>query len=500
MKSKYIEPHKFYALFPFFLIALHNFFAYPNRRGDDMKDWEYCFKTILSTIAEGVMLASPDGQVLYYNKQMGALEGLQPKDVIHQRISDIYNIDEDYSEHHIVAKTGNPIIDRYQVYQSIDKTRISSVASTYPIIKDGEVIATFSVSRDVKQVVDLLNRTQKQEKGPFVDLSISSHNNTRYRFEDIITNDDSMLELIKKAKKFAPFDGCVLIYGETGVGKELIAQSIHNHNPVRKSQPFIALNCSAIPEPLLESILFGSLKGAYTGSETREGLIETAGSGTLFLDEINTMPLSLQAKLLRMIQEGQYRRIGDSTLRDMNCRILSATNESPELCVSNKSLRADLYYRLAVHTLSIPPLRNRLSDIRPLAEHFLEAFKNKYGLFDLEFSNDFMKALLKHSYPGNVRELENIIESAATQVDSTQKIDVNHLPDRVKENTHAPSPIQKTLNDHLRMAEIEIIHKTLKDHDFNISKSAEALGIARQNLQYRMKKLGITKSKSHSNW
>lgn len=460
---------------------------------------EYCMKIMLNTVTDGAMLVSADGIIEYYNKQMGLMEGFSTKDVLGKRIVEVYKVSEDNSEHHSVRRTGTPILDRYQDYFSNKNQKISSVASTYPIIRNGEMIATYSVSRSVDKIADLLKRTKEIESSASLNV-ISTENNTRYTFKNIITNSEKISSIIEKAKKFSKYNSNVLIYGETGVGKEIFAQGIHNYNSVNKRQLFVGINCSAIPENLLESSLFGTVKGAYTGAENKMGLIEKAGFGTLFLDEINSMPLSLQAKILRVLQEKKFRRIGSTDMVSLNCRIISSTNISPDRCLSENLIRKDLYYRISTSTLEIPPLRDRKSDILPLINYFVEMYGSKYGLFNLEFTDNVYEILKGYSYPGNVRELENIIESAITLSNDDQLVDVNCMPDRIYKEDEIPSRKMEGLGEYLRNAERYRIIEALEENDWNISRSAESLKIVRQNLQYRMKKLSIKKVKSHGNW
>lgn len=461
---------------------------------------EYCYKTILNTISEGVMLASSKGTITLYNDQMRSIEGLNNSPTVGKQISQVYNVDDAHSEHHIVKNTGVPIVDRYQNYQSTNDKQITSVASTYPILRDGEIIATYSIARNVDKILELLNRTKKFEAGPFVDLSTSVENNTRYTFDNIITKSDRVLKTIERAKNYSKFGGNIMIYGETGVGKELFAQGIHNHNQLNSNQPFIGINCSAIPETLLESMLFGTVKGAYTGAIDKKGLIDEASFGTLFLDEINSMPKPLQGKLLRVLQENIYRQVGGTTPKSMHCRIISATNVEPLECVKVGTLRSDLFYRLSVHTLEILPLSQRKTDILPLVNHFIQKYGAKYGLHSLALNEASIAALTGYNYLGNVRELENIVESAITQVDDSQIITLATLPERLLSNIAPVSQKKASLKNHLLDAERNMIVETLESHNWNVSKSALALDISRQNLQYRLKKLQIRKLNSHSNW
>ncbi len=459
----------------------------------------YSYKAILNTISEGVMFVSNEGRVSYYNNQMSELEGIKVHDALGKSLTDLYNIDSKYSEHHIVNTSRTPIIDRFQKYLSSRDMPITTVASTYPVVKSGYVIGTFSVARDKSSVLNLLKRTNKNEIESFIDLTVEIDNNTRYNFDSIVTSSAKMITLIKQAKNIAKYNSNIMIVGETGVGKELIAQGIHNENPMTKQSPFVAMNCSAIPEHLLEGMLFGTVKGAYTDALDKHGLISEAGSGTLFLDEINSMPVLLQSKLLRVIQEKEFRRVGDHKLQMMKCRIIGSTNSSIEECLKLNLIRHDLYYRIAVHVIEVPALRDRAHDIISLAEHFIEKYRLKYGLYDLILSDEAKLSLKSYDYPGNVRELENIIESSLTQLQNNHILTNECLPTHMKK-MRVINKKSIYLNDHLRETEKTLVIETLESNNWNVSKSAKDLGIARQNLQYRMKKLNIIKVISHSNW
>ncbi|MGB3913916.1 MAG: sigma 54-interacting transcriptional regulator, partial [Thermacetogeniaceae bacterium] len=325
-------------------------------------------------------------------------------------------------------------------------------------------------------------------------------NGTIFEFDDIIGESDSIKQTIKIAKKFARSLSPVIIQGETGTGKELFAQSIHNYSS-RANGPFVAVNCAAIPESLLEGILFGTSKGAFTGAEDKSGLFEEATEGTLFLDEINSMSMLLQTKMLRVLQNKTVRRVGGNKEIPVNPRIISATNVDPMESIAKNQLRNDLYYRLAVATLVIPPLRNRLDDIPILARYFIEKNSKIMGKNIKYISDEVFEIFNKYNWPGNVRELEHVIEHAINMADSTDtKLSVQHLPPHLREKfTHKHhfykdykvNNLQQTLLD----IEKDIITQELINNDYNITKTAKSLGISRQHLQYRLKKLNIKKQK-----
>lgn len=233
----------------------------------------------------------------------------------------------------------------------------------------------------------------------------------------MVRQSHSVKQVIRKAQKAAISPSPVLVYGETGTGKELVIQGIHNAGASR-NEPFVAVNCAAIPESLLESTLFGTVRGAFTGGEDRIGLFEQAGRGTLYLDEINSMPIGLQAKILRVFQEKKVRRVGAQAEKPIQCRMICSTNLEPWQCVEEGVLRKDLYYRLAVIQIYIPPLRKRPEDIEVLVDYFKKMYNRIYGKHHLQVSNHLMNLFKEHSWPGNVRELEHTIENSLAMVET----------------------------------------------------------------------------------
>jgi len=293
--------------------------------------------------------------------------------------------------------------------------------------------------------------------------------------------------------------------GETGTGKELFAQSIHNKSQ-RAGKPFISQNCAAIPETLMESLLFGTNKGAFTGAIDKPGLFEEAHGGTLLLDEINSLSPALQAKLLRAIQDKTIRRIGGSQEKEVDVRIIATINEDPIEAITHNRLRKDLYYRLSVVTLFLPPLRQRKEDILPLLHSFIEKYNMQFGLRVQGVDDSVINFFYKHDWPGNIRELEHIIEGAMNLIEDEDVITTSHIPARFYELTKNESPIQpplarwetdkldhtsKTLKNTIKEMEREYIIQILKEHNGNISQAAKYLGLSRQNLQYRLKKYGL---------
>ncbi|MGB9825561.1 MAG: sigma-54 interaction domain-containing protein, partial [Desulfofundulus sp.] len=306
-------------------------------------------ESALNAVSEGIIMTDVDGRIIYYNRALEKMEGLRGSEVVGRHLTEVYRVRPEKSEHMTVVRTGQPVQELPKQYFTGEGREISLVASTYPVYKDGRVIGAFSVCRDVTRLKDLLSESIRLQKHLRTGDGARSFkgNGTRYTFGDVVYASQTMENLLRQAEKVAKADCSVLVYGETGTGKEIFAQGIHNASS-RQDQPFVGINCAAIPDTLLESLLFGTVKGAFTGAVDSAGLLEQAGRGTLFLDEINSMSPQLQAKLLRVLQERTFRRVGGQKEIPVNCRIITSTNMDPWECIRRGTLREDLYYRFAV--------------------------------------------------------------------------------------------------------------------------------------------------------
>ncbi|MEI8182389.1 MAG: sigma-54 dependent transcriptional regulator [Desulfomonile sp.] len=320
----------------------------------------------------------------------------------------------------------------------------------------------------------------------------------RYRFENIIGKSPQMLEIFNLISRVAPSQTGVLITGESGTGKELVAKAIHHKSP-RGQRPFVTVNCAAIPETLLESEMFGHVRGSFTGAvATKPGLVELANTGTLFLDEVGEIPLSVQAKLLRFIQEREFRRVGDNEAKKIDVRIIAATNKKLEQEMEEGRFREDLYYRLNVIRVRIPPLRERIEDIPILVDHFLKGLSVAQGKKIDRVSSLALRVLCNYNYPGNIRELENIIERCVTLEESDQ-LTAENLPPQLVEagatsvpvSTGDVSPEGIVLDKILEGTEKELIMRAMELAGNNRSKAASLLGISFRSLRYRLVKLGM---------
>jgi len=316
----------------------------------------------------------------------------------------------------------------------------------------------------------------------------------KYCFEDIIGESETIKKAIKDAKKVSKTESNVLIIGETGTGKELFAQSIHRESR-RRTQKFVGINCAAVPDNLIENIFFGSVKGAYTGALIRKGLFEEAQGGTIFLDEINSMPINLQSKIIRVLQEKKIRRLGGSEEIDIDVRIISAMNKDPIDAIKKDKIREDLYYRLGVVILKIPSLKERKKDIIMLSKYFFNK-KIKKARFKEKPVNKLVYDYLEtKEWKGNVRELEHTIESAVIMSSEENEINLEHFPKFNRASREIIDATDReeceTLKECMEKVEKNRIIYDLEKSDGSITKAAERLGISRQNLYKKMKKYNI---------
>ncbi|MDD3642173.1 MAG: sigma 54-interacting transcriptional regulator [Candidatus Krumholzibacteria bacterium] len=314
----------------------------------------------------------------------------------------------------------------------------------------------------------------------------------KYEFSGIIGKSRQMQEIFGTVGKIAPFETTVLIHGETGTGKELIARAIHFNSP-RKTKQLVTINCGAMPAELLESELFGHKKGSFSGATSdKAGLFETANGGTLFLDEIGDMPTGLQVKLLRALQEGEIRRVGENVSRSVDVRVIAATNRDLAGDIKSGRFRQDLFYRLNVVPITIPPLRERKDDILPLALHFLEKYSAKMGKDAIEISPAALRLMLSGSWPGNVRELENMIERALATCGDSKRLTPEHFPQiEAQEPARDESQIEKSLKDKLRVMEKRFILDALERNEWKITRAAESLEVTRQHLHNKIRQYGL---------
>lgn len=474
-------------------------------------------KKIVENIDEGIHFIDKNGITRLYNHKMAEIENISRESIIGKRFSP--NIFKSLSEMDStllrVLKENVAIKDNIQKYLNKSGKEIITINSTIPIEINGEIIGALEIAKDmtsIKSLSDEVIKLQKINENFDKDTVFNENKQTNkksYEFKDIIGESSQIKKAIYMAKKASENDAAVLIYGETGTGKELLSQSIH-YNSARKNGPFLAINCAALPETLFEAILFGTTKGSFTGAIDKAGLFEQANGGTLLLDEINSISPQMQAKLLRALQEKVIRRIGGTKDISVDVRVISTTNENPKDIIKSGKMRLDLYYRLNVIFLEIPPLRERTEDVLLLTNKFIENYNMKLDKNIKGISEDVKKIFTKYLWPGNIRELDNVIYSSMIMADENilNKNSLNMYwddellkKDEETQDTYINlvglkeeiEGINGSLEDRVSKIEENYIRNAIEAYPNNLSKAAAFLGISRQALQYKMKKYNILK-------
>lgn len=462
-------------------------------------------KTLLDSVKVGVLIIDREGVIVYYNKECAAIDGLDTDDVIGHNLLDVYpSLTKESSIMYQVMKTGKAIYNATQHYTNFKGRLISTVNSTLPLYDNQSIWGSMEISQDLNLVWESYETIlDLQAKLSPVNGGTAKPHKKATGFNTLVTADSSMKKVINLGRKAAKMDCPLVVYGETGTGKELFIQAIHQES-LRKNGPLISQNCAALPETLLEAALFGTNSGAFTGAQNRPGLFELADKGTLFLDEVMSAPTSLQAKLLRVLEDMTIRRVGGTTPIKVDVRVVASINIKPEEAIDKGLLREDFFYRLAYMFFELVPLRHRIDDVLPLTNYFLEEHAKITGN-KKTITNDSINRLVGHSWPGNVRELKNIIDKAAS-ITGTDIIDVEHLSllgessyiglkypwDKEWEgNQSIDKALDSSLQEQLDRYEREIITEILKKHGGNMAAAAKTLNIPRQTLWSKIKRLKI---------
>lgn len=394
---------------------------------------------------------------------------------------------------HIVGKTGEKEVGEIQEAQGH-----KMISMRVPIEKDGKIVGAIGkiMFKDLDTFKILSNKITNLEKEvEYYKNELSSDTKAKFTFNNLIGSSDKMVQVVNLAKRVARNDSNVLITGESGTGKELLAHAIHNASK-RCLKPFIKINCAAIPEELFESEMFGYEEGAFTGARKtgKMGKFEYANGGTILLDEIGDMPMSMQVKLLRVIQEKELVRVGGNDVRKVDVRIIASTNKSLKQLVDAGKFRHDLYYRLNVMHLELPPLRERSDDIEVLANKLRVNICQRYGLYSEGISSEACKQLKNYDWPGNVRELENVIERAINLLDTELIILPKHLPEKIIRGSNRKYSKQSNcLKDVVESVEKEIIIECLKETKGNKNEAALRLGLSRAGLYKKLKRYDLEK-------
>jgi PAS domain S-box-containing protein len=428
---------------------------------------------ILDSIADGVFTVDKDWNITRFNKAAERITGVPCEEAIGQQCCDVFraNLCECGCALRDTLRTGQPTINKaIEIMSAQGKPIPVSISTAMLQDETGKIIGGVETFRDLTTVEEL----RKRLKG-------------EYTFYDIISRNHKMRELFTLLPKIAESNSTCLIQGESGTGKELIVRAIHSLSP-RKDKPFIAVNCGALPDTLLESELFGYEKGAFTdATKDKAGRFELAEGGVLFLDEIGDISGALQVKLLRVLQEKEYDVLGATISRKADVRVIAATNKNLSELVQTGDFRSDLFYRINVVQINVPPLRERKEDIPILVEHFINRLNRLQGKDVAGLSQESLITFMNHDWPGNVRELENAIESAFVLC-SAGMILPKHLPQQFKCSSAGPdSSVLKTLEE----MEMCTIQETLKHNNYNRQKTATQLGINKTTLWRKINKYGI---------
>ena len=435
---------------------------------------------ILDSIADGVFTVDSDWKITSFNRAAEQITGIKREEAINRHCWDVFraNICENKCALRQTMTTGKPVVDQPIFIVNSKGDRVPITISTALLKRTGgEVIGGVETFRDLS-VVEQLRRELEE----------------RHSFFDIISKNEEMHRLFGILEQVADSNTTVLLVGESGTGKELFARAIHSLSP-RKNGPIITINCGALPDTLLESELFGYKAGAFTDAKRdKPGRLALAEGGTLFLDEIGDISPALQVRLLRVLQDRVYEPLGSTGSRKANVRIVAATNSDLEKLVAEGTFRQDLFYRINVAKLVLPPLRDRKEDIPLLTSHFIRKFNRLIGKDIHSLSPEVLRILMAHNYPGNIRELENIIEYA-TAVCKNSIISPEHLPDYLG---HTPDPSKRLTaekgleNGHSwNDVERDFIYEALKKNNWNRTATAAQMGIHKTTLWRKMKRLNI---------
>jgi PAS domain S-box-containing protein len=430
------------------------------------------FPLVLDVVSQGIFTINARGQITSFNRAAEKITGFSKEEVIGKACDDLFKTDlcDTVCPLKKSISSGKRLHNREVRIQTKEGHSIPVSISTAPLVTAaGKLVGGVEVFRDISQVENLRRQLD-----------------TRHRLDDIVSKNPAMQKIFELIPLVAESDSTILITGASGTGKELIAKAIHNHGP-RRDQPFVAVNCGAVPETLLESELFGYVRGAFTDARRdKPGRIAQAHSGTLFLDELGDLPRALQIKLLRFLQERVYEPLGANRSIRADVRVIAATHRDLEKMAHDGDFREDLYYRLNVMQIRIPPLCERMEDVPLLVAHFIQRFRDRSGKDIHRISSNALALLMCHDFPGNVRELENLIERAFILC-QVEEIGTECLPQHLLVGTTTP----ESGLDALELVERETVRQALTRHDNNRTRAARELGIHRSTLIRKIKRYGL---------
>lgn len=473
---------------------------------------------------DAIYILDTEKRLVYLNKAAERLDGHLLRDVKGKTTKEVYGLDDEDSPALRAIKYECPVVDEPFTYY-VNGRELPQICNSGPIYNNGKLVGAYSIQKDMTKIRDIVEKNiSLQHKLNFKEST--SPEEKKDPFAKIIGQSDPFRTCVAQARQAARTNSAVMLIGNTGSGKEVFANALHKGSD-RAKKPFLTLNCAAIPETLIESILFGTVKGVYTGAIEKEGLLAQADGGTVFLDEINSMPLASQAKLLRVLEEKRIMKLGSNKEVPIDIRIISSTNELPTDAIRNKHLREDLFYRLSVVQIIIPPLRERKEDIPLLTDFFIKKYNNRFNKHVLGIDNDVLSCFMAFQWPGNVRQLKTCIESAMNFAPNGHHITLPDLPVYVFEDTevaenryrqniinerghiskgtyvsrskankpYMPKPIEKQEEQSVFSAidreKREELINAIRAADGNVAKAARNLGISRQLAYYRLKKYDI---------
>ena len=452
----------------------------------NLKEIEAQLKAIIDSTNDAISVADENGIVRMVNKAYTKITGYSPEDVIGKPAT--IDIAEGESIHMLIAKLRQPI---YNAKLKVGPAKKEVIVNATPLFVKGRFKGSVAVVHDVSEIFRLTAELEEVKR-------LIRHMRAQYTFDDIV-GDSRVIQIAKEqAKKVAQTPATVLLRGESGTGKELFAHAIHNSSP-RKNKPFVSVNCAAIPESILESELFGYEEGSFTGALQggKKGLVEEADSGTLFLDEVGKLPLSLQPKLLRFIESKEFVPVGGRNVKKVDVRIIAATNMELEKMVRSGAFLPDLYFRLNVFPIYLPPLKERKEDIPKIAMHIVKKLNQQYGRMVEGISPAVIKYITSRDWPGNVRELENFFGRVMINMGPEERfIEIKHLPEdsgiRTEKEESEILPLgERTLKDLVEEYERKIILTALKQVNGDKSEAAKLLDISIRTLYYKMERYNI---------
>ena len=471
---------------------------YSAMRREEPSERERLLEAALDQVPYGVQIYDQDAHIVFFNRaSKEQLLGIPLDQTLQgQALLDVFAVRPDYSTTMTALRRGKAMNRRFDRYKSTIGVELNTITSAYPVAgEDGETLGCVTFERNLKMTKRLLETGQQDQQTLLEHLPEVERSgpNTRYTLADLIGSSPGLVEAKELARKMAARDNNILIQGETGTGKEIFAQGIHN----------LSLNCAAFPETLIEGMLFGTVKGAFTGSTDKVGLMEEANHGTLFLDELNSMSLGMQAKLLRALQERLIQRIGGTGYIPIDVRVIASCNEDAYALSETGKLRKDLFYRLASVVIDIPPLRERLSDLKELVWHYVREHRDMAAQPVDEIRPAFWERLEKHSWPGNVRELFHIMDYALSVSEGGVLTGTEfpgyflrlqqsrpELPPAAEREEIAPAS-SHSFNQLVQNYQRRLILQAYQASGENVTRAARQLGLSRQNVQYYLKKFGL---------